>query len=157
MVYKLTVISDVHYDVNRLRRIMPIINSSDYLVFCGDGLFNLLTVRGEILVPTICVRGNCDREPNVMNIADLAGVTLGNTRVFVTHGHKQDVKHGISGLLAAAQVKRSSLVFFGHTHSFYDGSVGGIHFINPGALCAGSYALVLGDGANFTCKQEFVL
>lgn len=153
MIYKLVVISDTHHDINKLRRIIPIINSSDYLIFCGDGLGDVISMRYDINVPMICVKGNNDYE---MNMADMASVILGETRVLVTHGHRQDVRKGLSSLAAFARMRACGLVFFGHTHSFFDRIVDGVHFVNPGALCLGSYALVLGDGRNFSVKREII-
>ncbi|MCH5165486.1 MAG: YfcE family phosphodiesterase [Clostridiales bacterium] len=153
MKYRLIVLSDVHYDIDRVRSIMPIINSSDYLVFCGDGLNGLLSIRGEITVPTVCVRGNNDWNTVV---DDVATFTVGDTRALVTHGHRQDVRRGISGLIELATLNNCKLVFFGHTHSPYDAVNNGIHIINPGAVCNGTYALVTGDGQTFASKLCFV-
>lgn len=154
MIYKLVVISDVHHDTDRLATILPIINQSNYLIFCGDGMDSVMRMRGSILVPMVCVRGNNDRYST--SVAEMASIVLGNTRVMVTHGHKHGVRQGLDGIVSAARFKGCSLAFYGHTHRFFDGSANGIHLICPGALCEGSYAAVVGDGVNFTCKQQFV-
>ena len=153
MKHRFVVLSDVHYATDRVRSIMPIINSSDCLVFCGDGLNGLMSLRGEITVPTIFVRGNNDW--NTI-IDDTATFTVGETRALVTHGHRQDVRRGVAGLIAAASLKDCKLVFFGHTHTPYDAVHGDIHIINPGAVCNGTYAIVTGDGQTFTSKLCFV-
>ena len=153
-VYKIVALSDIHHDIAKVHRIMPIINASDYLVFCGDGLNDLMSIRGEITVPIVCVKGNNDWNTSV---AEMSCITLGETRVLITHGHRQDVRRGLGGLIAAAKLKNCRLVFFGHTHTPYDLIYDGIHLINPGAISGhGSYALVMGDGINFTCKHETV-
>lgn len=150
--YKLVVISDVHHDFARLERLLPIINSADYLVFCGDGLSDIMRIRGLITVPMVCVKGNNDIGLNV-KVTDLAGVSFGAAKALVTHGHLQGVRQGAGGLLRLALAKDCSLVFFGHTHTYYDYTEKGVHLINPGALCNGSYALVAGDGVNFVSKH----
>ncbi len=150
MIYKLVVISDLHHGADNLVRIIPIINTSDYLIFCGDGLDELMLFRDEICVPMACVKGNNDRGTTM---AEMASIILGGSRVFVTHGHRQNVRQGLSSLLNAAKLKSCNMVFFGHTHVYCDYVYDGVHFINPGALCDGSYALVLGDGRNFTSKH----
>ena len=150
LLYKMVVISDIHYGSDNLVRIIPIINESNYLIFCGDGLRQLMLFRDEIRVPIVCVKGNNDYNTK---IAEHASIVLGQTRAFVTHGHKQNVRKGVGLLIDAARMKNCNLVFFGHTHVYYDYTAGGIHFINPGALCEGSYAMVIGDGVNFTSKQ----
>lgn len=153
ILYKLVVISDVHHDIARLERILPVINSADYLIFCGDGINDIMYVRGKITVPILCVRGNNDIN---VNITELVTTVFGNTRVLVTHGHRQNVRQGMTNLLCLAKQKNCHLVFFGHSHSYFDAVADGIHFINPGALCNGTYALVAGDGVNFVSKMGVV-
>ena len=150
--YKLVVISDTHHDIARLEQLLPVINSADYLVFCGDGVADIMWLRGRITVPIVCVKGNNDLGLNVQ-MTDLASVAFGNTKALVTHGHKFDVRHGISKILGMAILKQCGLVFFGHTHVYMDFIQNGVHFINPGALCMGSYALVAGDGVKFVSKH----
>ena len=150
--YKLVVISDSHHDVERLEKLIPVINSADYLVFCGDGVMDIMYIRGRLTVPIVCVKGNNDFDVNV-NITELASVAFGKTRAIVTHGHKYGVQFGLRNLYGVATMHGARLVFFGHTHTFYDRIEGGVHFINPGALCNGSYALVAGDGENFMVRR----
>ena len=75
--YKLVVISDVHHDLERLERLIPVINSADYLIFCGDGVGDIMRERGRITVPILCVRGNNDIGEN---ITELVTTVFGNTR-----------------------------------------------------------------------------
>ena len=155
ILYKLVVISDSHHDIARLEQLLPIINSADYLVYCGDGVMDVMWLRGRITVPIVCVKGNNDIGLN-MQITDLASVAFGKTKALVTHGHKFGVRQGIGNVLGMAIMKDCKLVFFGHTHRYMDFVQGGVHFINPGALCNGSYALVAGDGKQFVSKQCFI-
>ncbi len=147
------IVSDVHYDAERLRALMPVINSSELFVFCGDGLNAVMNERGAILVPMVCVRGNNDF---YTDITDTAIAMLGDMRFMVTHGHRQGVKNGISGVLAAAENNDCRLAFFGHTHMFCDRIEDGVRLINPGALCAGAYAFVTYDGARVVCERRSV-
>ena len=151
--YKLVVISDIHHDLHRLERLVPVINAADYLIFCGDGVDDIMRERGRFTVPILCVRGNNDIGSN---ITELVTTVFGNTRALVTHGHRQGVRQGMANLMLLAQQKNCHLVFFGHTHAYFDMVANGIHFINPGALCNGTYALVAGDGSNFMCKMGVV-
>ncbi len=153
MLYKLVVISDIHHAIDKLQAIIPVINASDYMIFCGDGLRDLMQVSGSILAPMVCVRGNND--VGARN-EDMISILLGDTRAIITHGHKQNVRKDFSGVIAAARLKGCNLAFFGHTHRYFNGIVDGVHLICPGALCEGSYAAVVGDGVNFKCKHEYV-
>ncbi len=153
--YKLVVISDTHHDMVRLERMIPVINSADYLVFCGDGVMDIMKIRGMLTVPIVCVKGNNDLGANV-NITETASVAFGSTRAIVTHGHKYGVYQGLRNLYGLATMHGARLVFFGHTHTYCDRVEGGVHFINPGALCSGSYALVAGDGENFIARRGVI-
>lgn len=153
ILYKLVVVSDVHHNLARLERILPVINEADYLIFCGDGANDIMCVRGRITVPIICVRGNNDIGSN---LTERVTTVFGNTRVLITHGHKQNVRQGMTNLLCLAKQMNCDLVFFGHTHTYFDCVADGVHFINPGALCNGTYALVAGDGVNFVSKMCIV-
>ncbi len=148
--YKLVVASDSHHNLANLERILPIINAANYFVFCGDGVDDVMLMRGRITVPVLCVRGNNDFNAT---IAETNTATLGSTHVLVTHGHRFDVRNGLKPLFMTAQTKKCRLVFYGHTHEFLDKTVQEVHFINPGALFNGSYALVAGDGVDFECKH----
>lgn len=150
LLYKFVVTSDIHGDVARLERLLPIINSADYLIFCGDGVNDIIRMRGRITVPIVCVKGNCDL---VSDITELATTKFGDTRAMITHGHRFGVKQSMNLLIGEAIKMHCHLVFFGHTHMYCDRIENGIHFINPGALCYGSYALVAGDGINFVSTQ----
>lgn len=149
MNYRLVVTSDIHH-AHYLRDILPIVNSSDYFIFCGDGLGNVMAQSGSITVPMVCVRGNNDW---TSRIDDVANIVIGETNALVTHGHRYGVRQGLDVLLSVAKQKCCSLVLFGHTHIYCDTVKDGIHFINPGALCDGSYAIVEGDGKSFKCRR----
>ena len=153
MVYKLVILSDIHHDLARVRAILPILNEADYVIFCGDGIEDIMYFRNALRSPLVCVRGNNDFGTN---ITETAVSTFGNTRALVTHGHKFDVRNGLKALYFTAMTDKCRMVFFGHTHTFTDKIVQGVHFINPGALCMGSYSLGAGDGTNIAVKQCLV-
>lgn len=148
-----TVISDVHHASAHLDRIMPVINSSRCLFFCGDGLSSMMNARGEILIPHILVRGNCDF---YTDIDESACVTIDNVRALITHGHRQSAKQGFGGLVAAAKRNDCSLVLFGHTHVFCDKTIDGVRLINPGALLDGSYATLRLSNGMIVCTHRYV-
>lgn len=151
--YKIVVFSDSHHSTIKLEKLLPIINSADYMVFCGDGANDIMRVHGRIAVPAVCVKGNNDF---ASNFTELAFTQFGETKALVTHGHKYDVRRSLDMLCGMADMHDCRLVFFGHTHTYCDRIDRGIHLINPGALCNGSYAIVEGDGVNFVSKQCFI-
>lgn len=152
--YKLVVISDTNHDIARLERLLSVINQANYLIFCGDYVADLMRLRDKISVPLICVKGNKDIEQTQM--ADVTTATLGTTKALIAHGHTFCVSQDVRMLHNAAKQNGCGLVFFGHTRKYMDFMYGGIHFINPGGLCNGSYALVAGDGVRFASKNYII-
>lgn len=152
--YKLVIISDTNHDISRLERLLPVINQANYLVFCGDYIADLMRLRNKIAIPIICVKGNKDIEQT--QIADVTTVMLGKTKVLIAHGHTFGVSQDMKMLFNAAKQNGCRLVFFGHTRKYIDYTYGGIHFVNPGGLCNGSYALVAGDGVRFASKNYII-
>lgn len=148
---RLIVVSDVHHDVERLTALLPVINTADYFVFCGDGINDVMNVRGSIVPPLVCVKGNNDFNTHIL---ERACVTIGDKRVLVVHGHKHDARRGVFSLVSAAKANDCELVLFGHTHERCDGETCGVRLINPGALCNGSYADILINGNDVTCTHK---
>ena len=66
----------------------------------------------------------------------------GGKKVLITHGHKFYVKHGYQRLQEFAKQEGADIVLFGHTHIPYIETVDGIYYMNPGAVCSGSYGIV---------------
>ena len=153
--YMIVVVSDSHGDTQRLERLIVTINSADYFVFCGDGAADVMRLRGSITVPIVCVKGNNDfwlKE----QLTDCTTVMFGATKALITHGHRHGARYGVEQLLDVAKLNDCKLVFFGHSHRYTDLVRDGVHLINPGALCQGSYAFVTGDGKNFVSEQCFI-
>lgn len=146
---KIAVVSDIHYARKEFERIIPIINTCDFFVFCGDGLSVVNALRYEITVPTVCVKGNCDFEYGI----ETASVVLGTVKATVTHGHRCGAKQGLDGLVALGASQNSALVLFGHTHTACDKTVNGIRFVNPGSLMEGSFAIADVTGSAITVQS----
>ncbi len=153
MMYKLVVLANIRHDMTRLQAILPIMNAADYVLFCGDGIDDIMRMRNYIRVPLICVRGNNDL---TSEFSDMVSLLLGDTRAIVTHGHKQMKQNDNTGLVVSAKIKGCQMVFFGHPHEYFNMMVDDVHMICPGSLYKGSYAVVVGDGITFKCKQQFV-
>lgn len=149
---RIVVVSDTHRDIARLERLLPVINGANRLVFCGDGVMDIMRVRGGITVPIVCVKGNNDLFSSV-DIEDVASIMLCGVKTLITHGHRYGVRQGVAQLLFFADANDGKLVLFGHTHCYCDIVRDGVRFINPGALCNGSYAVIEYDGKEITCKQ----
>ena len=100
---KLLVLSDSHGHDENLTYMILSHPDVDAVIFLGDGecdFENAVNVCGIADSKVICqVRGNCDRasrEPDKI-IREFGGV-----RFLITHGHEQNVKYGIWGLVDVA-------------------------------------------------------
>ncbi len=96
----------------------------------------------EMVKPNVkikCVCGNCDFSSTapMEQIIEFNG-----KRVFFTHGHGYHVKYGYGELQRRAGELNSDVCLFGHTHEPYTEIIDGIYYMNPGAVCRGSYGIV---------------
>jgi putative phosphoesterase len=134
----LGIISDTHDKLARTGRAIELLQAAgaEALVHCGDYTTpDIIHVCGEI--PGYFVLGNNDddvpalrRAVNEVNgrFLEWGGViTLAGKKIGVTHGHSNsDAKR----VLAA----KPDYFFFGHSHVAEDRRIGGVRYINPGAL-----------------------
>ena len=96
------------------------------------------------------VRGNCDwgsdAEEVLMPVAD-------GVRIFMTHGHRYNVKFTLNSLANAAHFAGADLALFGHTHQSEYKVMGDVTLFNPGAAGPGrSGGLITVKGREFQCR-----
>lgn len=99
------------------------------------------------------VRGNCDAygcadvEENLLFTAD-------GVRIFMTHGHRYNVKLGYESLANAAHFSQAALALFGHTHEADFLRMGDVTLFNPGSAGMGrqTYGMITVNGADFRCE-----
>lgn len=141
-------LSDSHGSTkNILEALMRQIKRPDGIIFLGDGLRDLAYCElYDIPVYSVC--GNCDSKlfPIELRSPDEMILDFYGKKIMITHGHKYDVKSGLSRLIYAAVEKNADVVLFGHTHDpieMYldmDGSDiinKPLYIMNPGSI--GSY------------------
>ena len=124
----ITVFSDLHGASDK--HMEEAFETSDYVIFLGDGLQRILGFEYEHPGKFLYVRGNCDLWDSTptKRIIDLDGV-----RILATHGHEQHVKTGVLWLLREAKEEGIDIVLFGHTHRAIVEKVDDILFVNPGS------------------------
>ena len=99
------------------------------------------------------VRGNCDAfyrgdaEENLLFTAD-------GVRIFMTHGHRYNVKLGYESLANAAHFSGAALALFGHTHEADFLRMGDVTLFNPGSAGMGrqTYGRITVKGTEFKCE-----
>ena len=147
------IVSDTHGRVTRLNELIAyrqkLLSKDEVLnlIFLGDGLKDLFACKEYDNIITHTVRGNCDIgvpfSPYGEEIPFYRVVTLGNYRVFMTHGHIFNVKYNRDELCRAAAVENADIAIFGHTHMptleyIEKGSIRGVDkdlvLFNPGSL-----------------------
>lgn len=127
---RIGVISDTHYQVQLGYKMLKSMAPLNYLLHAGD-MYDDGVQLGEMLqVETKVVTGNCDinsSEP------DGAIITIGGKTIFLTHGHKYQVKSNGQSLLYKALELKADIVVYGHTHVPANFTDENIVFFNPGS------------------------
>jgi putative phosphoesterase len=144
---KVLVVSDSHGSIEILKELKSRYEQEvDAMFHCGD---SELPADSEVMKGYIAVRGNCDidhRYPNDI-VEEIEG-----KRIFMTHGHRYDVKASLAKLIQKAKANRADFVFFGHSHYAVAEMIGQTLFLNPGSILLPrgrkekTYAIVELDG-----------
>jgi len=139
---RILLVSDTHKDTGRMAQILNTCGHVDMIVHCGDMDVDcdyIASLRPQ--TPLLAVQGNneffCQRPYHIVDEVE-------GQKIYITHGHKERVKAGYDGLIAAAKKKGCALAFFGHTHQQEDITKDGIRLINPGSATGmyGSFAIL---------------
>ena len=75
-------------------------------------------------------------------------------RIFMTHGHRYNVKLGYESLANAAHFSGAHLALFGHTHEADFLRMGDVTLFNPGSAGMGrqTYGMITVKGTEFQCE-----
>lgn len=131
---KILVLSDSHGSLKNLKTAVDKFSrNADIIVHCGDGTRNDAMwlkdyCKGAMVV---CVRGNCDSSMYELKNEEFLDVE--GKKIMITHGNYYSVKSGLERLAREAEEKNSQIVFFGHTHTATDQTLGNVRLINPGS------------------------
>lgn len=128
---RIGVFSDSHGDVGALQAAIAHAGTLDYIIHCGDGYEDLEKLLGNSDQKRICVYGNCDLARKVPGEAVLE---IAGRSIFITHGHKYDVKFDYSRLFYKTLEVGASIALFGHTHIAEIIENEDIVLMNPGSV-----------------------
>lgn len=126
---KIALISDTHGAIHPIVRYLkdsPI----DMIFHLGDHADDGRALGAELNMGVELVSGNNDYGDTAPSERV---VRLENHVIFLTHGHRYGVYHGLDRLYGQAVEEGADLVFFGHTHCFTDEQYRGVRLINPGS------------------------
>lgn len=136
---RIGLISDTHEILDTAFKAIKAMGPIDLLVHAGDHYRDAAKIAAEINIPVHAVVGNCDSrtEGPEEKVLQVDGVTL-----FITHGHRYNVKISIYSLFNRAVELKADVVIYGHTHipGFGRTQVAGyankegLLIINPGSI-----------------------
>ncbi|WP_446897677.1 metallophosphoesterase [Clostridium sp. LBM24168] len=127
---RIGVISDTHRYIAVIKKAIEAFYNPDLVIHLGDNVQDVNIIEKLYRGKIINVSGNCDFSVSVPS--ERVEIIEGK-RFFITHGHRYDVKHGISRLKYKAMELDADVVLFGHTHISKIAYDDGIWFINPGS------------------------
>ncbi|WIF94082.1 metallophosphoesterase [Caminicella sporogenes] len=128
---KIGIISDTHGDYKSIYRAIEDMGSVDFIIHAGDTYEDAMMIKEKFGFKVIAVRGNTDYKKDFLSEMFF---TIKNKKIFLTHGHKYDVKYNLTRLYYKAQELGADIVIFGHSHIPQYIWESGILFINPGSV-----------------------
>ena len=130
---RLLVLSDSHGDSYALEKAIRAQKTAEVILFLGDGAQEAQEIAQRLPADRtlIAVRGNNDWRSRLPLSEEL---TLEGQKLFFTHGHAYQVKHGLEQIVEAAEARRADMLLFGHTHTPYTQYISGLHVLNPGSV-----------------------
>lgn len=127
---KYLVMSDSHGQIKERAKLLSLINKVDKVIHLGDHAKDLETFD-LVLKPTFIVSGNCDEKGRFLEEITIEDESF---KLFITHGHRYDVKQGLTKLYYKAQELGANIILFGHTHIPLCVENNGVYFYNPGSI-----------------------
>lgn len=128
------VLSDSHSSLHFMRLCAQIIKPNT-IIHLGDYFDD-----GEVLseefsgIPFYQVPGNCDRYRCPLGHAEVLIDRICGVNIYLTHGHRHQVKMGIGALLRDARAAKADAVLYGHTHiADCHKEEDGLWVLNPGS------------------------
>ena len=127
---RIGVISDTHRNASCIEALEGKIKALDILIHLGDNVDDISLIRKYYNGRIINVKGNCDFSASTPydRVEDIYG-----KRIFLTHGHRYNVKEGLHKLRDKALETGADIVLYGHTHIGQIDFEGGIWYVNPGS------------------------
>lgn len=131
---KILVFSDSHRDITLMSRVLDKTGKEIEMVFhLGDCIDDVIQLGARFPDKSFTsVRGNCDY--NSTDGEQESIITIRDRKIFLTHGHRYDVKFSLQRIAYAAEERQVDACLFGHTHQPALFENGSILFMNPGSI-----------------------
>ena len=151
---KILVLSDSHSAIAFMRSCVDAVRP-DALIHLGyyfdDGQVLAEEYPG---IPIYQVPGNCDRYRCPMDVQEIRIEPVLGVPLYMTHGHRHNVKLSTARLIRDARESRSAAVLYGHTHmAECRQEPDGMWVLNPGSCgyFGGSAGLIEVSGGMIVC------
>ena len=153
---KILVLSDSHSAMSFMRLCVERVNPHA-IVHLGDHFDDAEALREEYPgIPMYRVPGNCDRYRCPPGQAEILVDRVCGIYLYMTHGHRHQVKSYLGALLKDARACKAAAVLYGHTHQAdCHREADGLWVLNPGSCgyFGGSAGLIeTQDGKITACR-----
>lgn len=128
---RIGVVSDSHGQRTALRTAAHALGEVDLWLHAGDCSQDATALAEVSAAPVIAVKGNCDGS---VQIKTDEFITVGDCRIWLTHGHRHAVKWSRDELLWWAKEYRVQVVVYGHSHLPDSHCEDGVLVFNPGSV-----------------------
>ena len=131
---KILVLSDSHSGMQFMRRAIEAVKPHA-VIHLGDYYDDAVTLAEEYpYIPIHCLPGNCDRYRLPHFVPEIMNYSICGVQLYMTHGHRHNVKMGIHALLKDARAGKAQAVLYGHTHiADCHQEADGLWVLNPGS------------------------
>lgn len=127
---KIGIISDTHGDLLSAEKAIKAMGDIDLLLHAGDTYRDAILLEETLDIDVIAVKGNTDFD---CEASSETIISIEGKRIFLTHGHKYNVKYSLDRLYYKALETNSNIIIFGHSHIPIHAKENDIIFINPGS------------------------
>lgn len=128
---RVLIVSDTHGKTAGLERVLEEAGTIDAFVHLGDVEDSEHYINAVVECPKYMVRGNNDFFSDLPKEIEC---TLGEYKVFMTHGHCYYVSLDAAHIKAEGRARGADIVMFGHTHRPYLEKDKGLITLNPGSV-----------------------
>ncbi len=131
---KILVLSDSHSGLSFMRRCIEVVQP-DAMIHLGDYFQDAEAMEEEYPgIPMYKVPGNCDRYRCPPDQPEILIQKVFGAELYMTHGHRHNVKLTISRLLKDARASKAAAALYGHTHEAdCTLEADGLWILNPGS------------------------
>lgn len=128
---KIVVFSDSHNAPCNVSHILNKEKDADLFIFLGDGYGEAKNIITSCDRKIYCIKGNCDGSS--FGLPEEDEIFAAGKKIFFCHGHRYQVKWGLSIIADEGAARNADIVLYGHTHIADQSYQNGIYIINPGA------------------------